>query len=286
MAEPQNFLLGLDAGNTVIKAVLFDSTGKQLAASRREGRSLSPAPGYVERDMEELWANAALVISECLDRAGADPRRVAAVGCAGHGNGLYLLDKTGGPLLAIQSLDSRAAALAEELGGDGNGARLHAICLQAPWPSQTPTLLAWVKRNAPEAYARAGTAFLCKDFVTWRLTGAPRLGNLRPDRRGHAADARVPLRRRTAGGLWPRRCASSAARVRHADRRGRAGHRRGSRGDRAGGRHTGRRRPVRRGGERAGLGRGRTRDRPRSSSARGASTRSSRARRSRTRASS
>ena len=171
MAEPQSLLLGLDAGNTVIKAVLFDITGRQLATSRRESRSLSPAPGYVERDMEELWANAALVIGECLDRAGADPRRVAAIGCAGHGNGLYLLDETGGPLLAIQSLDSRAAALAEELGGSGNGARLHAICLQAPWPSQTPTLLAWVKRNAPEAYARAGTAFLCKDFVTWRLTG-------------------------------------------------------------------------------------------------------------------
>ncbi|MBZ0228746.1 MAG: carbohydrate kinase, partial [Bauldia sp.] len=83
MAEPQSLLLGLDAGNTVIKAVLFDITGRQLATSRRESRSLSPAPGYVERDMEELWANAALVIGECLDRAGADPRRVAAIGCAG-----------------------------------------------------------------------------------------------------------------------------------------------------------------------------------------------------------
>ena len=28
-----------------------------------------------------------------------------------------------------------------------------------------------MKRNAPETYARAGTVFLCKDFVTWRLTG-------------------------------------------------------------------------------------------------------------------
>jgi len=170
VAEPQNLLLGLDAGNTVIKAVLFDSAGRQLATSRRESRSMSPAPGYVERDMEEMWANASLVMRECLERAGVDPRCVAAVGCAGHGNGLYLIDKTGDPLLAIQSLDSRAAALAEELAA-GIGTRLHAICLQAPWPSQTPTLLAWVKRNAPEVYARVGTAFLCKDFVTWRLTG-------------------------------------------------------------------------------------------------------------------
>ena len=93
------------------------------------------------------------------------------MGCAGHGNGLYLLDRAGAPLLGIQSLDSRAATLADELGAEGNGARLHALCLQEPWPSQTPTLLAWLRRHAPDIYARAGTAFLCKDYVTFRLTG-------------------------------------------------------------------------------------------------------------------
>jgi L-xylulokinase len=170
MAEP-GLLLGLDAGNTVIKAVLFDRTGRQLAASERHGASLAPAPGHVERDLEELWTNAAAVIRECLDKAGAEAAAVAAVGCAGHGNGLYLIDEGGAPLLAIQSLDMRAALLAEDLRADGNGARLHAICLQEPWQSQTPTLLAWVRRHAPEVYARCGTAFFCKDFVTFRLTG-------------------------------------------------------------------------------------------------------------------
>jgi L-xylulokinase len=172
MAEAgRGLLLGLDAGNTVIKAVLFDDAGMQLATARRDGVSSTPAPGYVERDLDELWANAASVIRECLDAVGARGDEVAAIGCAGHGNGLYLIDADGAPLLAIQSLDSRAAALARELAADGNGERLHAICLQAPWPSQTPTLLAWVKRNAPEIYARTATAFLCKDFVTFQLTG-------------------------------------------------------------------------------------------------------------------
>ena len=170
MAE-SGLLLGLDAGNTVIKAVLFDREGNQLVASQRDGASHAPAPGHVERDLDELWANAAVVIRECLERAGVGPGALAAVGCAGHGNGLYLLDRDGGPLLAIQSLDTRAARVAEELRGGDNGGRLHALCLQAPWPAQTPTLLAWVRQQAPEVYARTGTAFLCKDFVTWKLTG-------------------------------------------------------------------------------------------------------------------
>lgn len=171
MAETEGLLLGLDAGNTVIKAVLFDATGRQLAASERNGASSQPAPGHVERDMAELWANAAAVIRNCLDRAGVRPGAIAAVGCAGHGNGLYLLDRAGGPLLAIQSLDSRAATLADQLRIDGNAARLHALCLQEPWPSQTPALLAWLQVHAPDVYASAGTVFLCKDYVTFRLTG-------------------------------------------------------------------------------------------------------------------
>lgn len=171
MAEAPALLLGLDAGNTVIKAVLFDSTGNQLASAKRDGHSSTPAPGHVERDLNELWANAATVIRECLDIAGARPEAIAAIGCAGHGNGLYLIDHDGEALLGIQSLDSRAAGLAAQLSANGNGDHLHSLSLQAPWPSQTPTLLAWVKRHAPDIYARTGTAFYCKDYVTWRLTG-------------------------------------------------------------------------------------------------------------------
>lgn len=170
MADP-HLLLGLDAGNTVIKAVLFDSRGRQLALSKRDGVSSTPAPGHVERDLNELWINATQVIRECLETAGASAADIAAVGCAGHGNGLYLIDAAGEPLLGIQSLDSRAASLAEELSANGNGSKLHALSLQAPWPSQTPTLLAWVKAHAPDIYARTATAFYCKDFVTFRLTG-------------------------------------------------------------------------------------------------------------------
>jgi L-xylulokinase len=171
MAEAGDLLLGLDAGNTVIKAVLFDRTGRQLAIARRDGRSSRPAPGHVERDLDELWANAATVIRECLEGARVDARAVAAVGCAGHGNGLYLLDGAGEPLIGIQSIDARAGGLAEELSAGGNGDRLYAIARQAPWPAQTPTLLAWVKRHAPEIYSRTATAFLCKDFITLQLTG-------------------------------------------------------------------------------------------------------------------
>ncbi|WP_342448082.1 FGGY-family carbohydrate kinase [Parasedimentitalea huanghaiensis] len=170
MSDQQTYLLGLDAGNTVIKAVLFDLQGRQVAMHALDGQSSTPQPGYVERDLNELWANAKTAIRNCIDAAGIAPSQIAAVGCAGHGNGLYLVDRDGEPLIGIQSLDTRAADLAAEL-AEAHGDALHEICLQKPWPSQTPVLLAWIKRHRPEIYAQVGSVMLCKDFINFKLTG-------------------------------------------------------------------------------------------------------------------
>jgi glycerol kinase len=66
VAERPTYLLGLDAGNTVIKAVLFDRDGRQVAIARADGHQLQPAPGHVERDLGELWANAARPSAACI----------------------------------------------------------------------------------------------------------------------------------------------------------------------------------------------------------------------------
>lgn len=167
----QKYLLGLDAGNTVIKAVIFDLAGREVAHAGEEGHSRMPCPGHVERDLGELWANAKRVIRTCLDKAGIAASDIAAIGCAGHGNGLYALDRDGEPLIGIQSIDTRATGLVEEWAAEGVGDRTYPIARQRPWPSQTPTLLAWLKRYQPDVFKRIGTVFYSKDFVVNRLTG-------------------------------------------------------------------------------------------------------------------
>ncbi len=170
MDEVGRYFLGLDAGNTIIKAVLFDLEGVQVASCAAESHSLTPAPHCFERCLEQLWRDTATVIGECIAKARIRPCQIAAVGCAGHGNGLYLLDRDGNPVIGIQSLDTRASDLAAELNA-AHGGEFHRICLQKPWPSQTPTLLAWIKRNQPECYEKAEALLLCKDFINFKLTG-------------------------------------------------------------------------------------------------------------------
>ncbi len=167
IVEP-DLLLGIDIGNTIVKAVLFDLAGRQVA--RHGGRRHHPQARARNGRTARSRALVERTSGDHRMSCRIDTDRIAAIGLAGHGNGLYLLDQAGKALLGIQSLDSRAAALAAELDRSA-GSRLKAICGQRPWPSQTPTLLAWIKANQPEVYARAGTLCFAKDIIGFCLTG-------------------------------------------------------------------------------------------------------------------
>jgi L-xylulokinase len=164
-------LLGIDAGNTGVKAVLFDDAGRALASAHRDTGGQSPAPGMVERDIGRLRADLDGLVREVLEKSGLKGNEIAGIGTSGHGNGLYLLDAEGGQVAAIQSLDTRAAGLVEEWNGTGVADAAEAICLQRPWAAQTPALLAWMARHRPDAMGRAAHVLMCKDIVTHALTG-------------------------------------------------------------------------------------------------------------------
>ena len=163
------YLLGIDCGNTVIKAALFDLDGRELAVCSRSVETLQPAPGFTETDLDAHWTLCAEAIRGVLEQSGIAPNRIAGIGTSGHGNGLYLLDGAGEPLLGIQSMDGRAEA--DLAAGDLDTDAILAINHQGIWAAQTPVLLRWLKRHRPDLYGRIGTAFLCKDYVGYRLTG-------------------------------------------------------------------------------------------------------------------
>ena len=48
------YLVGIDNGGTFSKAAVFDEYGKQLSCVSVPVQTITPKPGYVERDMEEL----------------------------------------------------------------------------------------------------------------------------------------------------------------------------------------------------------------------------------------
>lgn len=167
----QQYLLGLDNGNTMTKAALFDLSGREIAVCSEPVSTLYPQPGHSERDMQELWLQSGKAIRAVLKSSAINPAQIAALGCSGHGNGVYLLDRQRQPLKAIQSLDSRATDLVEQWQTQGLGEQIYAYNLQGIWPAQTAVLLAWLKRYDRAIYDKIGTAFCCKDYINYCLTG-------------------------------------------------------------------------------------------------------------------
>ena len=49
------YLVGLDNGGTSTKAAVFDLFGNEISTAGKHTRTITPKPGYTERDMEELW---------------------------------------------------------------------------------------------------------------------------------------------------------------------------------------------------------------------------------------
>ena len=92
------YFMGLDNGGTATKAALYDAKGNEIKVASVSTAMITPAPGYVERDMEEMWQANCQVIRTVVEESGVDPADIAGVGIAGHGKGLYLWGKDEKPL--------------------------------------------------------------------------------------------------------------------------------------------------------------------------------------------
>ena len=165
-------LLGIDNGLTVTKAVIFDADGTQLAVARRRVPQSMPRPRWVERDPVGLWRATAEAIREAIQLSGRPAADIRAVAATAHGDGVYLLDRDKRPLRpGILSLDSRALDLVARWHKDALFAEALALTGQTPHVSAPSALLAWIKAEESETYARIGHILACKDWLRFCLTG-------------------------------------------------------------------------------------------------------------------
>ena len=165
-------LLGVDAGLTKVKAALFAPDGREVSVASRATPTNRPIPDRHEVDLDTLWRTVVEVIREALMDCQTDAENVAAVGVAGHGHGLYLLDGDGRPVRpGIQSTDSRATDLVEEWETSERTTAVREILGYEPFGADPLSLLGWLKNNEPRAYSEIDQLLFCKDYLKYRLTG-------------------------------------------------------------------------------------------------------------------
>lgn len=167
------YILGIDNGGTVTKAAIHAADGTRVGIASCTVRPIINAPGWSERDMDELWQANITVIKEALADSGVDPRDIAGVVLTGHGNGLYLVDEQGAPVRnGIISNDSRSQHIIDRWNGDGSyREKCQPLTMQSLFGGGPLPLLAWLAENEPEVPGKTRYIFMAKDFIRYRLTG-------------------------------------------------------------------------------------------------------------------
>lgn len=168
-----DLFLGIDAGSSVLKAAVFDGAGRHLAIASRRTPLDRPRPGWVEADPEACLTALDAVIAEVAQACGR-PDAIAAIGVSGAMVGAWLVDADGHAIRpGINWEDSRSQSLLDQLSADRPSLMSDIFAISGSVLQQgcTLPLLAWFKRNAPEALARAAHALTYKDFLRHHLTG-------------------------------------------------------------------------------------------------------------------
>ncbi len=168
----EQYLIGIDAGNTASKVVIFDRYGKNVSTvSTPSMRIKRRKPGFEEFDVDELWTLIYQCIRQAVERSGIHPEDIKGIGVTSFGNGVVFLGKHGetiGP--GCFSQDYRANGIIKMYKETGVYDRINDIVKGTMWSGEPGPILRWYKEYERDTYDRIGGILLFKDYIIYKLT--------------------------------------------------------------------------------------------------------------------
>ncbi|PVA05995.1 glycerol kinase GlpK [Thalassorhabdomicrobium marinisediminis] len=170
------FVLAIDQGTTSTRAILFDEEMRVAHIAQEEFQQIYPQSGWVEHDVEEIWATVKSVCGQCVAKSDD----IAAIGITNQRETTVVWNRETGEALhnAIVWQDRRTSEFCEELRAEGFEEVIgHRTGLLAdPYFSGTKVRYILETVEGARELAEAGKlAFGTIDsFLIWRLTGGKR----------------------------------------------------------------------------------------------------------------
>ena len=119
MTHPARSLIAaIDQGTTSSRCILFDHAGRPVASHQLEHRQITPRPGWVEHDPDEILERVRACVRIALREAGVNSRALAGVGISNQRETTVVWDRrTGRPVHpAIVWQDTRTADAVARIG--------------------------------------------------------------------------------------------------------------------------------------------------------------------------
>ena len=169
------YVLALDQGTTISRAILFDEEGRPVSLAQREFRQIFPQPGWVEHDPKEIFQTQRETAREAV--RGVAMKDVMALGITNQRETTIIWDRqTGEPIHnAIVWQDRRTAPLCAELKEVGAESLIRERTGLVIDPYFSGTKIAWLLDHVPGARIRAERGELAfgtvDTWLAWHLTG-------------------------------------------------------------------------------------------------------------------
>ncbi|WP_326512436.1 FGGY-family carbohydrate kinase [Clostridium intestinale] len=166
------YLMGIDAGCTSTKAVIFDEFGNEITSSSTLSTRVKPrGKGFEEFDVDALWRSTSKCIKEAVEKAKIDPKDITGIGVCSFGNGIVVLDKEGNAAApGAFSHDYRANDIIDMYKKKGSYDKINEIIKGTLFAGEPGPLLCWFKKYEPEVYNKIGAVLMFKDLIMYRLT--------------------------------------------------------------------------------------------------------------------
>ena len=171
------YIGAIDQGTTSTRFILFSEEGEIVAWDQKEHRQHFPQPGWVEHDVEEIWANTVTVMRDTMRKCSVQPSQVAAIGITNQRETVVPFDPSTGEVYhnAIVWQDLRTSSIVSRLKKemDEDDLRRRTGLLFSPYFAASKMM--WLLENVDGLRARMDEgrlAFATIDsYLVWKLTG-------------------------------------------------------------------------------------------------------------------
>lgn len=169
-----SYLMAIDAGTGSIRAVVFDTKGKQLGVSQHEWTHLEEA-GVAESmsfDYENNWPLVCSCIKGAIVDARINAQDIVALSATSMREGIVVYDAHGKELWAVANVDARADKEVRTLQENFPGIEeeFYALSGQTFALGALPRLQ-WLKNNRPKVYEKVANISMIGDWILAKLCG-------------------------------------------------------------------------------------------------------------------
>ena len=168
----ENCLIGIDVGTSVVKAVAFDRSGREICVHACPMPLRHPQPLWVEQDLQQLWKCVKTALANVVGQLAKKQRSIDSVGVTSTGDGTFLMTRAGEPIRGgMLWCDGRAGKIVERMHADGTADAAFKRCGTSVFTGSQAAQLTWLRENEPDSLRRAEVIFHAKDWLFFKLTG-------------------------------------------------------------------------------------------------------------------